>query len=123
MPTNWQQQCGGAELSSKNLDRYTYRVTWSPEDSEYVGFCAEFPSLSWLASRPELALAGVRKVVAGAVADMRANDEVPPAALAEKRYSGEFRVRIPPHVHRALALEAAEQGISLNRLASAKLTG
>ena len=43
------------------------------------------------------------------------------AALAEKNYSGEFRVRIPPLVHRNLALMAAEQGVSLNRLASAKL--
>jgi hypothetical protein len=25
-------------------DRYTYRVTWSEEDEEYVGLCAEFPS-------------------------------------------------------------------------------
>jgi len=32
-------------------------------------------------------------------------------------------VRIPPTFIAALALEAAEQGISLNRLASAKLTG
>ena len=30
-------------------DKYTYRVTWSEEDGEYVGLCAEFPSLSWLA--------------------------------------------------------------------------
>jgi predicted HicB family RNase H-like nuclease len=30
-------------------------------------------------------------------------------------------VRIPQSLHRSLALEAAEQGISLNRLASAKL--
>ncbi len=37
------------------------------------------------------------------------------------RVSGAFRVRIPPLVHRNLALMAAEQGISLNRLASAKL--
>jgi hypothetical protein len=44
-----------------------------------------------------------------------------PVPLAEKHYSGEFRVRIPPQVHRALATEAAEQGVSLNRLASAKL--
>lgn len=29
-------------------DRYTYRVTWSDEDKEYLGLCAEFPSLSWL---------------------------------------------------------------------------
>ena len=37
-------------------DRYTYRVTWSEEDNEYVGLCAEFPSLSWLAANPEAAL-------------------------------------------------------------------
>jgi len=35
--------------------------------------------------------------------------------------SGEFQVRIPPELHRALAMQAAEQGVSLNRLASAKL--
>jgi len=109
-------------MSTKRLDHYTYRVTWSPEDNEYLALCAEFPSLSWLAAAPESALSGIRKVVAGAVADMRANGEVPPTPLAEKHYSGQFRVRIPPHVHRALALEAADQGINLNRLASAKLT-
>jgi predicted HicB family RNase H-like nuclease len=42
--------------------------------------------------------------------------------LAVKRYSGAFRVRIPPDVHRSLAVQAAEQGVSLNRLASAKLS-
>jgi predicted HicB family RNase H-like nuclease len=104
-------------------DHYTYRVTWSPEDNEYVGLCVEFPSLSWLAKAPESALSGIRNAVADVVADMNSNGEAPPAPLAERQYSGEFRVRIPPHVHRALALEAAEQGISLNRLASAKLAG
>ena len=71
--------------------------------------------------QPEAALAGIRQVVAEAVADMAAAGEVLPAPLAEKHYSGEFRVRIPPEVHRALAMQAAEQGIRLNRLASAKL--
>jgi predicted HicB family RNase H-like nuclease len=104
-------------------DHYTYRVTWSPEDGEYVGLCVEFPSLSWLAETPEAALAGVRSVVSDAVADMESNGEAAPVPLAEKQYSGEFRVRIPPQLHRALALEAAEQGISLNRLASSKLAG
>ena len=51
----------------------------------------------------------------------KANGEVIPERLSEKHYSGEFRVRIPPEVHRTLAMQAAEQGISLNRLASAKL--
>jgi predicted HicB family RNase H-like nuclease len=106
-----------------NVNHYTYRVTWSAEDEEHVGLCAEFPSLSWLARTPEAALKGIRQVVAETVADMQANRENIPAPLAEKHYSGEFRVRIPPEVHRALAVQAAEQGVSLNRLASAKLAG
>jgi predicted HicB family RNase H-like nuclease len=103
------------------IDHYTYRVTWSSEDGEHVGLCAEFPSLSWLAATPDEALKGIRKVVAKVVSDMLAAREVIPTPLAEKQFSGQFRVRIPPQVHRALAIEAAEQGVSLNRLASAKL--
>lgn len=102
-------------------DHYTYRVTWSTEDGEHVGLCVEFPSLSWLAGTPEEALTGIRQLVAEVVTDLQAAGEEIPAALAEKRYSGEFRVRIPPEVHRTLAMQAAEQGVSLNRLASAKL--
>ena len=104
-------------------DRYTYRVTWSPEDEEYVGLCAEFPSLSWLAKTPEEALRGIREVVAQVVADLEANDEPVPEPLAARQYSGRFVVRIPPLVHRELAIEAAEEGVSLNRLVSARLSG
>jgi predicted HicB family RNase H-like nuclease len=104
-----------------NVDHFTYRVTWSQEDGEHVGLCVEFPSLSWLAGTPETALKGIRKMVAEVVSDMRKSGETVPAPLAEKHYSGEFRVRIPPDVHRTLAIQAAEQGVSLNRLASAKL--
>ena len=102
-------------------DHYTYRVTWSEEDGEHVGLCAEFPSLSWLASEPEAALKGIRQVVADVVADLEANGEQIPEPLAVKKYSGRFVVRIPPELHRELALEAAESGVSLNRLASDKL--
>ncbi len=103
-------------------DKYTYRVTWSEEDAEYVGLCAEFPSLSWLAQTPEAALRGIRKLVSDAIADMLANDETAPGPIATRRFSGKFMVRVPPDVHRHLALEAAEAGVSLNRLASAKLS-
>lgn len=103
-------------------DHFTYRVTWSQEDDEHIGLCAEFPSLSWLAATPEAALSGIRKTVSGVVTDMKRNGEDVPTPLAERTYSGNFKVRIPSQVHRALALEAAEEGISLNRLASAKLS-
>ncbi len=103
-------------------DRYAYRVQWVEEDEEYVGLCAEFPSLSWLAATPEDALSGIREVVGDVVADMQANGEDVPVPLSTKQYSGKFMVRVPPQVHRSLALAAAEAGVSLNRLASAKLS-
>lgn len=103
-------------------DRYTYRVTWSDEDREYAGLCAEFPSLSWLARTPEAALKGIRNLVAEVVQDMNSNGETLPEPMATRSYSGRFVVRVPPEVHRKLALQAAESGVSLNRIASAKLS-
>ena len=102
-------------------DRYTYRVTWSSEDQEHVGLCAEFPSLSWLAPSPEEALAGIRNLVRDVLEDLAATAEPAPAPFADRKYSGRFVVRVPPEVHRSLALAAAEEGVSLNRLVSARL--
>ncbi len=110
-------------MTSLPDDRYTYRVTWSPEDQEHVGLCTEFPSLSWLAPTPEQALQGVRAVVAEVVADLKAEGAAIPAPLADRSFSGKFMVRVPPQVHRDLTLEAMEAGVSLNRLVSAKLSG
>jgi predicted HicB family RNase H-like nuclease len=103
-------------------DHYTYRVTWSEEDQEYVGLCTEFSSLSWLALTPEEALAGIRQVVADVVADLLASGDPVPESLAGKKFSGHFMLRIPPDLHRRLAVEAAESGVSLNRLAADKLS-
>ena len=103
------------------IDKYTYRVTWSEEDGEFVGLCAEFSSLSWLAASPQAALKGIRSVVSDCTKDMIANNEDIPKPIAIRQYSGKFIVRIPPEVHRQLAIEAAESGVSLNRVASAKL--
>ena len=103
------------------IDKYTYRVMWSEEDQEFVGSCAEFPSLSWLKSTPEAALKGIRALVKSVVKDMIKNKEDVPEPISSRKYSGKFMVRVPPEVHRHLAMEAAESGVSLNRLASAKL--
>jgi len=105
-----------------NIDHYTYRITWSEDDQEHVGLCIEFPSLSWLAKSQEGALKGIRKLVDEVVADMRVEGEDIPVPLADKHFSGKFVVRVPPDVHRNLAIEAAEAGVSLNRLASSKLS-
>ena len=102
-------------------DHYTYRVTWSAEDQEYVGLSVEFPSLSWLADSPDEAFSGIRRLVAECVEDMLAADEILPEPIADRTYSGKFMVRVPPEMHRALAIRAAEEGVSLNRLVSTRL--
>ncbi len=102
-------------------ERYSYRVFWSEEDQEHVGVCAELSGLSWLDKTPESALRGVRRAAREAIGVLEESGDPAPAPLFDRRYSGVFKVRIPPEVHRRLTLEASEQSVSLNRLVSAKL--
>jgi predicted HicB family RNase H-like nuclease len=102
-------------------DHYTYRVRWSAEDREYVGTVAELPSLSWLASDRAQAFEGIQRLAADVVAELAESGETPPDALADRSYSGKFMVRVPPELHRELAIEAADQHVSLNRLISSRL--
>ena len=80
-----------------NPDHNTYRVTWSEEDSEYVGLCTEWPSLSYLAPTRDEALEGIFALVGDVVADFAANGELIPGCVA------------------------AEEGWRLNRSDSSKL--
>jgi len=104
-----------------NYEHYTYRVTWSGEDQEFVGLCAEFPSLSYLDESRFKALEGIGELVKDVVLDMKENGESIPDPISERSYSGKFQVRIPSELHRKLAIEAAEENISLNRHVSHKL--
>ena len=104
-----------------NAKHYTYRVVWSEEDNEFVGLCAEFPSLSWLDAEQGAALAGMVSLVEQTVADMETNGESVPDPLSLQKYSGKFMVRTTPEVHRRLAVQAMESGVSLNRLVNSRL--
>lgn len=106
-----------------SIEHYTYRVRWSAEDEEFVGTVAELPSLSWLDRDQVEAFLGIRKLVADVVRDMLAQGETPPEAIADRNYSGKFMLRVTPETHRQLAIEAAEQQVSLNRLAASRLVG
>ena len=100
---------------------YTYRVIWSDEDREFVGLCAEFPSLSWLHATMEGALTGIAALVSKVVADMQAAGETVPELISARRYSGKFQLRTTPERHRLLAMQAAEAGVSINRLINDRL--
>lgn len=106
-----------------SADHYAYRVIWSPGDDAYVGTAAEWPSLSWADETPASAFAGIQRLVSDVLEDMVETGEAPPEPLADRKYSGTFQVRVPPELHKELALTAAEQRVSLNRLVSSRLAG
>ena len=101
---------------------YTYRVTWSAEDAEYVATCLELPSLSWLADTQDEALRGMRDLVTETVDDLRGNGEPVPEPLSSRAYSGKFNLRVGEQLHRKLATEAAEEHLSLNQYVVRRLT-
>ncbi|GAB6859450.1 type II toxin-antitoxin system HicB family antitoxin [Microbacterium xylanilyticum] len=110
-------------MTKVNADHYTYRVRWSAEDHAFVGTVAELPSLSWIADVQREAFDGIRDLVASVLEDMEAAGESAPVPVADRAYSGKFMVRLTPEAHRRLALDAAEQHVSLNRLAANRLIG
>lgn len=110
-------------MTNVNAEHYTYRVRWSAEDEAHIGTVAELPSLSWVDDKQIDAFEGIRSLVADVLDDMLANGEVVPEAIADRSYSGKFMVRVTPEAHRQLATDAAEQNVSLNRLAASRLVG
>ena len=58
--------------------RYSYSVTWSAQDGEFVGLCAEFPSLSWLDPDSDKARSGIERLVFDTLQDMNSTGEIIP---------------------------------------------
>lgn len=103
-------------MPTADISHYTYRVTWSVEDQEFVATCLEFPSLSWLAETQVDALTGLEKVIAETIEDMNSEGEPIPDPLSERSFSGKFNLRVGEALHRRLAIEAAEEKLSINQL-------
>ena len=103
-------------------DKYTYKISWSEIDQEFVGLCLEFPGLSWLAKSHQSAFKGIKQAVAEVVIDIAKTGEPIPEPLATKKYSGKLMLRVPLALHRRLAISAVEANISLNRYINEKLS-
>ncbi|NEP10231.1 MAG: type II toxin-antitoxin system HicB family antitoxin [Symploca sp. SIO2C1] len=73
------------------------------------------------ADNPESALEELHTAWEGVKESYKKHGEPIPVAPANKNYSGQFNVRIDKRLHKVLAMEAAQAGISLNALISQKL--
>jgi predicted HicB family RNase H-like nuclease len=105
------------------VNRYAYRVEWSPVEEAYVGSCIEVPSLKRAAPTAEQAIADLAGAVDQYVEGVQACGEEAPTPLSERSYSGTFVVRTSPELHGRLAIEAAEQRVSMNQWVVQKLSG
>ena len=112
-----------AAHQSKQYDTrdYLYSVVWSEEDDAFIGRVLEFPSLAAHGNTQAKALGEIRSVVQHAFEDLQDSGEEVPEPLNKRPYSGKLNVRLPKYLHRQLAIEAAEEGVSLNQLISTKL--
>jgi len=102
------------------FDGYTINV-FLDDDGEYLAHFVELPNVSAFGESPEDALRELQTAWEGVKESYRKHGEPVPVAPARKEYSGQFNVRIDRRVHRALAIEAAKAGVSLNAIVSQKL--
>lgn len=91
------------------------------EDGDWLAHFTERPEISAFGDSPEAALKELETAWKGVKETYQEDHEPAPVAPARKQYSGQFNVRIDKRVHRALAIEAAQAGISLNALVARKL--
>lgn len=95
---------------------YTFRVFWSGEDEEYVCVADEFRYLSNLDENQFDAFTGMVDLLQSVLDDIYDDGKEPPVPFSKQEYSGKFALRMTPEQHRRLAIEAAEQGVSMNQL-------
>ncbi|MDC0711892.1 toxin-antitoxin system HicB family antitoxin [Stigmatella sp. ncwal1] len=103
------------------INEYQYIVDWEPADRVFVARVTEFPSLAAHGDSQEEALREIRGVVEEVIADLNATGEPVPEPLCLRQYSGKLNLRMPPDLHRRLAVEADRKGVSLNQFINMKL--
>jgi predicted HicB family RNase H-like nuclease len=91
------------------------------EDGDFVARFVELPNVSAAGSTAEEALEELSEAWEAMKESYRKHNEEIPVAPSRKEYSGQFNVRIDKRDHKALAIEAARAGISLNALVAQKL--
>jgi predicted HicB family RNase H-like nuclease len=99
----------------KLVDKYTYRIEWSQEDNTHVARCLEFPSLSAHGTTVKDALSEIEFVVDETLKWMREEKEEIPEPLGLKKFKGNLTLRVPPELHKKLAIKSAEEGVSINQ--------
>jgi antitoxin HicB len=95
--------------------RYTTIVQWSPDDATYIASHPELPDCIGVGDTRDMAIMLLEEATRAWVDSAGERGAQIPEPL-EDRYSGKFSLRIPPSLHRALAMRAIAEHTSLNQL-------
>ena len=100
---------------------YPRVIEWSEEDHCYMGSAPPLVGQCCHGASEAKVAAQLAIIVEDLVQDVIDGKMHQPVSQAGKSYSGKFVVRIPPAVHKKLALKAMARGESLNQFVAEAL--
>ncbi len=103
-----------------DFDGFSIQIV-NDDEGDYIAHFIELPNVSAYGDTPQHAIDELKIAWEAMKKSYRKHNEAIPIAPTRKEYSGQFNVRIDKRVHRALAIEAARAGLSLNALIAQRL--
>ena len=94
---------------------YVRMLIPDPEDGGYIAEVLELPGCITAGETPQEALRNLEEAMTGWIRASLDHDKPIPEPVGMKEYSGHFPLRMSTELHRAAALRAAQEGVSLNQ--------
>ncbi|MCD4785741.1 MAG: toxin-antitoxin system HicB family antitoxin [Candidatus Eremiobacteraeota bacterium] len=104
------------------LNQYEILIFQSEDKKDFVATILEMPTISGVGETREKALQELQIAFEGAQEIYREQEKDMPPAIKLRKYSGQFRLRIPRELHYRLTRKAMIDNISLNQEAVYCLT-
>lgn len=102
--------------------KYPIQINFDEKDGDYLAVVPDLPGCSAFGDTPEEALREAETAIELWLEAARQIGKPIPEPSVESAFSGKFNLRIPKSLHRALALRAQAEGVSLNQLVQAFLS-
>lgn len=109
----------------KAMNAFDYPIVIRPlTEEEGGGYLAQAPDLQGCYGDGETvveALEDIKSAIQCWIESAKEFGDPIPQPSTALSYSGQWRIRVPKHLHAALAFQAKEEGVSLNMLAATLL--
>ena len=105
----------------RTSDNYLKVVEWSEEDQCYVGTAPGLIIGGVHGKSQERVFKELCVVVQEAVSRLREEGKPLPPETANKNFSGKIALRVPPSLHKKIAIKAQQRGKSINRFIQEQL--